>query len=450
MAESTPQLDRFRLPIRAAYVGLLLLATLSWSELDPDPGAVLRRFRRMIAPDISFRDAVDGARNVLLFAGWGLVWMLTAPSARSRASLRNAVATGAGVSLLVELGQLLSRTRTASVLDLLTNAGGALVGAAALVLAVTALETRRGGRSYLGVPTLVAAGAYGAACFFEAVVPLFRQETLPVWGGPFNRLAAALAAFDASSILAVPLEEFPLFLPAGTLAVAAAAEAGWGYRRALVAVVAAATALAGLTELGRGALGFPIHAGAAVGHAVAVAAGAALAARYLPAATRTFRGSRRARAVLGVYAVILVLWTLRPYAPELDPGAVLDKLRGDWWVPLQALAMRVDVFSVVDILTRFLLFVPLGALLAVWPLRRRGPLGGVRPALYLAALTEVAQLWVAGRTFDITDILVQAAGGAIGWAVIRRAGYRPYGEALSSGRSEGAAGSIRERTVRRG
>jgi VanZ family protein len=85
--------------------------------------------------------------------------------------------------------------------------------------------------------------------------------------------------------------------------------------------------------------------------------------------------------------------------------------------------MRVDVFSVVDVAAPFFLYFPLGALLAVWPFRSRGWLGGLWPAVWLALATEASQLVIAERLVDITDPLVQIAGALIGWTVIRRAGY---------------------------
>jgi glycopeptide antibiotics resistance protein len=89
------------------------------------------------------------------------------------------------------------------------------------------------------------------------------------------------------------------------------------------------------------------------------------------------------------------------------------------------------MFSVVDVMVAFFLFLPLGALLAVWPIRLRGSLRGFLPALYFAGAVELSQTMVLGRTVDITDFLVQAAGVGIGWAIVRRAGFRPYGEQLS-------------------
>ena len=37
---------------------------------------------------------------------------------------------------------------------------------------------------------------------------------------------------------------------------------------------------------------------------------------------------------------------------------------------------------------------------------------------------EVAQLFARGRTFDVTDMLVQVAGVLVGWAIVRRADVR--------------------------
>jgi peptidoglycan/LPS O-acetylase OafA/YrhL len=74
---------------------------------------------------------------------------------------------------------------------------------------------------------------------------------------------------------------------------------------------------------------------------------------------------------------------------------------------------------VADVVKPFFLFFPLGALLAVWPLRRRGALGYCLPAIYLAVITEIGQGFVEGRFFDGTDLLIQCAAAAIGWLVVR-------------------------------
>jgi len=437
VTELARQLDRSRIPARAAYLALLLLATLSSLRLG---GPGLSGIGGMLHPSLSARDVVDGARNVALFAGWGLVWMLTAPPGRSAMSLRNAVLTGAGVSALVEGAQLFSTTRTASVLDLLTNTSGALLGALALVVLVIGVSRQREARSFVGLPALVFAGGYGVACLGEALIPLFRQTVYPnVYGGPLGRLRLAASMFEWSSLGQIPWTDLVLFAPAGAFAVAALVEAGWSYRRATLGAAAGGLVLALLAEVGHGFLGLPMVAGAALTHAVAVGVGAAVTGWGLPRVTRHLRGRTRPAMLLVVYAGILALWALRPYVLETSPDAILAKLVDRWWIPLRFLGMRVDMFSVVDVVSPFLLYLPLGGLLAVWPLARRGALAHFLPAVYLGAATELAQVLVQGRLLDSTDLLIQVSGVVVGWTVLRRAGFAPHGTVLVGGRVRGGA-----------
>ncbi|HET9947990.1 MAG TPA: VanZ family protein, partial [Longimicrobiales bacterium] len=93
-------------------------------------------------------------------------------------------------------------------------------------------------------------------------------------------------------------------------------------------------------------------------------------------------------------------------------------------------AARRDLFSAVDVVVSFGLYVPLGAVLAVWPLGRGGAARAFLPAVLLSATLELAQAAIEARTLDITDFLVQTAGAAVGWAALRRAGFRPAGYGL--------------------
>ncbi|MCG6955986.1 MAG: VanZ family protein [Gemmatimonadetes bacterium] len=422
------KLDRSRMLARAAYLGILLLATLSWMRLG---GPGLHGLWRMFHPSLSPRDVIDGARNVVLFAGWGLVWMITAPPGRSMTSLRNAVLTGAGVSLFVEGTQLFSSTRTASILDVLTNTVGSLLGAVALVALVIAVARRRRARSFVGIPAMLFAVCYGVSAFGEALVPLFRQTTLPnVHGGPLGRFQLVWSMFTWSSLAHVPLTDILLFAPAGAFAVAALAEAGHGYRKAVAVVAAVGSALGLLAEIAHGLLGLRIDAGAVLAHALGIGGGALVTAWQLPRLTRHLRGRERPGWLLSVYAVVLLLWALRPFALETSLSAIGAQLTDYWWIPLRFLGQRVDLFSVVDVVSPFFLYVPFGALLAVWPLARRGALADFWPAVYVAAATELLQIFVQGRLLDSTDLLVQAAGALVGWAVMRRAGFTPYGSVL--------------------
>lgn len=434
MDDFAHRLGRSRTVVRLGYVGIVLLATLSYLDLDLDAARIAGRVNRMLQPTISRRDVIDGARNVVLFAGWGLLWMVTAPPGRSWRALASATLTGVGLSVSVEAMQLLSETRRASVLDIVTNSAGSLLGALVLVIVVRGLAGLSTSRSFVGLPASVFAIAYGAASAGEAFVPLFRQSPSPAArGGPFERLATVLEEFRWESLTEPPLGDFLLFLPAGVLAVAALVEPGRSYRSSAVTVGLAGAVAALSLELAHGMIGIDIHAGAVLTHAAAVACGGWIAAAGLPAATQRIRGVDRPRLLTGGYAVVLLLWALRPYRPETGLSAALGKLTTEWWIPMRSLGQRVDAFSVVDVFDSFLLYLPLGALLAVWPLGRRGTLAAFAPAIYLAVCAELAQILVLTRTLDVTDLMVQASGAAVGWVVARRAGYRPYGAQITAG-----------------
>ncbi len=429
MTELRARLAALRMPIRLAYVGLLLLATLVPFGLDPDLGRAFERLARAWSPTLTARDWIDAARNVALFAGWGVVWMITAPVERAWLSLREAVLTGAALSLGVELAQSLSSLRNPNAVDLLTNTGGALLGALGLVALVMVAGAGRGAKSFVGIPALAFAGPYAIAAFLEALIPLFRQNAFPnVYGGPLGRFRVVWQMFEVRSLFDLPFEDFLLFLPAGALAVAAAVERGWGYGPAARRVSLVGLLLAALAEVAHGLVGQPIILGAIVLHALAIAAGAFAAVQLLPQLTQRYRGRQRPFGVLVAYAIVLALWGLRPYTIEWSGAAIAQKLSMDWWIPLAALSVQMDFFSVVDVCGPFFLYLPLGALLAVWPLRFTGRWSHAWPGLYLAAATEVGQLVLVGRMLDVTDLLIQASGVLIGWAVVRRGGFLPYGE----------------------
>ncbi|HET9947949.1 MAG TPA: hypothetical protein VFQ22_03375, partial [Longimicrobiales bacterium] len=71
--DSSDPLERWRAPVRLAYLALLLLVTLSRFDLDPDLWEVAERLERMLVPRFGRADVADAARNIVLFAGWGLL-----------------------------------------------------------------------------------------------------------------------------------------------------------------------------------------------------------------------------------------------------------------------------------------------------------------------------------------------------------------------------------------
>jgi hypothetical protein len=279
------------------------------------------------------------------------------------------------------------------------------------------------------VPAFLFAGAYGTAVAAETFTPLLNEVLLPNLGGGVGaRLAQAWAAMSLHSVFVLPWLDIPLFAMAGALAVAALVEADVTYRRARLLVAAGGASLCAIIEILHGVAGVPIVLGAIVVHAVSVAAGAWVAAWGLPRASNVIRGRERPRLLLMLYVAVVLYWSWRPFYPDFSTSSIAEQFSAAHWIPLKALAGRVDLFSVTDIVAQFLLYLPIGALFAVWPLRRRGAWRGFLPALYFSMVLELGKIVVAERFFDITHILIQVAGAAVGWLVVRRSGFPVYGE----------------------
>lgn len=433
---------------RAAYLVVLAAATLHPFGFHA-VASPLAALAGAMDPSLGARDLVDAARNLVLFAGWGAVWTVTSVSAaRGRGPARRGRGTGVGAAVGavvtgflasggLEVVQVWSVVRDPSVLDVASNTLGAGAGAAATAWLLSALQAGRRRPSFLGVPAWLPAGSYGLAVVLEAAFPLLRHGPPLSWGGPARRFRAALEALDPGSLLVLPFLDLLLFALAGALAVLALVEAdpeplrtGAGLRgdagRAAAAVSAAGAGVAVAGELAHAVLGQPLLLGPVAVHAAGVAAGAWAAGRWGPDAIRRLRGPDRARVLLAAWSAAVLAWLWRPFAPVagLDPAEVFSAAR---WVPLWALGGRVDLYSVGDVAVSFFLFFPVGALLAAWPLRSRGWLGGPWPAVWLAAAGEGGQVLVAGRFFDVTDLLVCVGGALLGWAALRRAGWRGGG-----------------------
>jgi len=425
----TPR-QRFR-AARWGYVAVVLLATLTQLHFSPDLAAAGERLARAFTPSLGWRDAIDGLRNTVLFAGLGAVWVVTSRSGNVRAEIRRATLVGMALSATVEGLQVFSPVRTASIVDVTTNTLGALLGAGGVALLIAAVVGAKGARSYLGVPTLLVAGAYAAAALCEALTPLFGPAALP-WtsGGPVGRLDAALRAAGPISFDTLPLIDLLLFAPVGFLFVMLLRERGRDAR--WVGVAGAGAALALVAELGHGMLGFPIWWGAVLVRVAGVGLGGWAAQRALPALTQLLRGAARARAALLAYGALLVLWGWRLFLPRTDLHAIAAQLAPENLVPLASLAQRVDAFSALHVLQQFLLYLPLGSVLAVWPLRLTGRWAHLWPGVWLAVVIELGHVVIVDRTFDPTNALIAGAGLAIGWVVVRRSGFVPYGEALAT------------------
>jgi glycopeptide antibiotics resistance protein len=421
------------LAARWAYVGVVLLATLTQLEFSPDLAAAAQRLARAFTPSLAWRDAIDGLRNLALFAGLGAVWVVTSLTGKVTQEIPRATLVGLALSATVEGLQTFSPVRNASLVDVTTNTLGALAGAVAVTLLIAQVQRAKGARSYLGMPAFLFAGAYALAVACEALTPLFNSRPLSgLEGGPLTRLHVLLQLAHPLSLGEVPLLDMLLFAPAGFLVVLMLGEHGspGGGKRAWPLVAAVGVGFAVAAELTHGLVGIPLRWEAAAARALALGAGAWAAHRWLGPLTQTLRGVERARATHAALAVLLVLWGWRPFLPQVDGNAIAAQLTTVHLVPLASLSERVDLFSALHVGQQFLLYLPLGAFLAVWPLRLSGRWAHLRPALWLAAVIEVGHLFIIDRYFDVTNALIACAGLGIGWVVVRRSGFAPYGEAL--------------------
>lgn len=413
--------------VRVGYLAVLGFALLAPFSFRWDGGFLAERAGRLLSPGaLTPGDVVDAVRNVVLLAGWGLLEVVTDRGRSRRRRVTAALAGGAAIGVTAEVVQLAVPIRTPSLLDAAMNAAGAGAGALAADAAIRALDRWRGRPTALGVPTSALAVPYALAVLLEAALPLLRSADAGLRsGGPLARAAWSLEHFRWESLATLPALDLLLFLPAGLLLAAAFREIEGTRDRAFGWAAACGLGVALLGELAHAPLGLPLELGPLLVHAGGLVAGAWIGARGLSRWLRRRRGPARVRDFVVGYVLLLALWRLRPFLPELDPAAVAAELSGPRWSPLSALGARRDLYSVSDVLRSFLLFVPLGAALtARRRIRRRGSDGSdVRTLgwiLGLAFLLEAGQALVAGRFFDGTDLVVMAAGGAVAWSVVRR------------------------------
>lgn len=427
-----------RVAARGGYVLVVLLATLTHFHVDSDPAMVSWRWHRALVFATSGSDVVDAARNVLLFAGFGAVWLVTSPRLHQWREVVWITFLGCVLSTCVETAQLFSASRTSSVNDVTTNTLGALLGAAGVVVMTQVLARLRRRARVTGVPLLTVALSYWCAMGAEMFSPLYRHGMNPWAGGSIaNRLANALRYVKLFTVERVSLTDMALFAPGGAVMQVALVELGMGNGAAtwLVAVVGAMFSFG--VEIAHGIAGQPIEVSAIVGHTVGIALGGVLAWCFGPSATSRGNERQRARVLATALAVLLVAWAWRPFLPRVSWQAVRSQVTAPHLTPLGVLGTTSDLFGVMDVAEQFFLYVSIGVVLAAWPLRYRGWVANLLPGLYLAIVLEVGQILVLSRVFDVTDLLTQCAAVAVGFVVARRAGCEARGELL--GRRRAAA-----------
>lgn len=393
---------------------------------------VMERLRRALSPDLSGSDVIDGLRNAALFAGFGVTWAVSSQKRSAWRVVLESVAAALLLSGVIELVQLWSPRRTSSVLDVMIDTAGAFIGVTATAAVIAGVRRSRGRKSWLRMPTWFLAGAYSGAVLAEATGPLFRQEQIPLSGiNPIARLRTALlhapVALTSWYVAMDLVLDAILFAPAGALWVVALCERGVDGRRAVLLVAVAGAVCFTCAELLHGIFGLQIVPIAIAAHILGVLLGAVLA-QWLYQRNFVQGGSGRTVHFVRIgYASLLVLWSTRPFLPSIDLQAIVQQLSTNQIIPMLSLAGRRDLYSVMHVIRQTLLYVPAGAILAVWPVAKRGWMAHLLPVVYAAILLELTHLVIEGRFFDTTNIILACAGAMLGWVVMRTAGIGVMG-----------------------
>jgi VanZ family protein len=323
----------------------------------------------------------DVVANVLLYGPLGLCLMLAWPAQWTRLKgLIWAVLLGALLSLFVELLQVHASSRVSSLTDLALNAAGAAIGAFAAIVYLAIGSTIRIPGLAAGRPDPVPVGLIALWLAFRLApfVPTIDWQKYKDALEPLL-LTPELAWFDVLRYLA------------GWLVVGYAVRQVWRRDCALYALLV----IAGLVLFGRVMV---------VGKTLSASEVAALFAGIPLAAVSIAISDRRRTLVLAIMLIgVIVVSGLEPF--ELQMRAQTFS-----WVPfMNSLNNNLEV-NYSALLEKCFWYSAL-----IWLLMRRG-LGVATAAFataFLLALIELAQLWIPGRSAEITDPLLALGGGVL-------------------------------------
>ena len=413
---------RHATPLRLAYLAIICTATLLNLGFDPDPASALWRIRRAFHPSDSFRNVVDAARNVALFAGWGATWILTARAPATRRDIGVATLLGLLASVSVETLQAFSVNRETSALDVVTNTLGSVLGALAfwLIERRATVDLRSG--TTLGVPGWMPAAALLATAVGLAFAPSSRASLTLAWDPMPGMRMQAVARTPA---LEVPW--LALLTDAGAwglagIAVALAISDRTGrvrWKQLAVWLLIVPLLLAG-AHYGRAFAGLQREARSLPVQAASVALGLGLGLVLVGPWRRRFP-ARTDRAWQLALACALV-GALMSWVPAAWAASPIGIKAVSWrqLVPMMSLFQRSDMSSVFLVLQKAGIGAALGACLAARK-QSGAPQPGVRAALAFAFVIEVVQVVVPGRYPDVTDILITGAAAGLVAVLVARA-----------------------------
>lgn len=402
---------------------------LSWSD-------AWREFAEIPYVVLGVEKRADWVANLLLFVPIGFFLTATVnldqrPGLLTIVWPALTVLACAGLSLALEFTQLWFPPRTVSQNDVLAETLGGAVGASLWVL--TGERGTRWWRGLLSCPD--PAGrirwcleAYTLLFLLYAVLPLDVVVSRAEWWhkiqlGRIHWMPTGIAAWDAGSLgrsLVLLLAYVPIGMllylqsrrparPEGSLAIAA----GWGVL--LVLLVEAAQ----LPIFSR----FNSALDVVFGIAGVMAGAWCLAAGWPQSWTTALTwGPQPWLLAALVYAALSVVVACAPFDLVDDPQLRVARLRSILRVPFSSLYTGSEFQAVTIILRNVLWLAPLGIL---WGLALRASRLGRRPLVFMLCLSvvmavafctglELAQVLVASRHVDVTDVLIGSAASLAG------------------------------------
>jgi len=361
---------------------------------------------------------LDVVSNVLLFVPFG--FLLTGPGFWRGARgwilrIATAGALAALFSLSVEIGQLFSPGRTASVIDVEADVAGAVLGAC-LGWVLSRLEAQRADtvRRAHDEPRLVGIALMALWLASDALYPF--AVTLDVSTLWHNLKQARWIPFHGSPRFWLDrvVDQAVMF---GMLAalVAAALERYASAARAAVMAAGLSVALSAALEAGKL---FVVGRSPNVENVILAVMGSAAGATIVPAAMRWRPLARHARAMLAVFALALLAYAeLTPFAFDVSSPAVAAQVRRIEWIPLSSYYGADAQSALFDLWRKLLLSGFWGFAFA--RLRGAGPLTAGASGLVVGSLLEGGQVFLAPRVPSVTDVSIIAVGSWIGGAVCR-------------------------------
>jgi VanZ family protein len=367
------------------------------------------------------RNLADIVSNVLLFIplGFLLAMWRAGRGASFGATLVLAVLSGAILSGSVEFTQLFAPHRVCSFVDLATNTFGSTVGAvtgwiwARWLWPILSVRIRQliVVRPLNACALAVAAGLVVAGLSpFDltlkvADLKVAIKKVRPI---PFGPPLEGNAPMRQPGLLASELLTWTL---AGGLFALAAREAGRAGNRVLIWAVAAAGGLCLVIEAMQVVI--PSRDADMTSVVLALCGSALGAAPLVRSAPGDARRWIRPAILIWSLAVVLTAWNPWSFAWPEPPF-----WKPEMVVPFWSYFGSRTVADLADVIGQALTFLPLGALLAArsW---RQSFLGVISIGLVLATVLEIGQVFIPGRTPDISDVLSAAAGAGLGLALWR-------------------------------